>query len=182
MSSPFASPEPVGNDFGRDLAWSHAQSDDPMWEQVYRSAFPTFAGMQSVSADGWAQRGGIDRQVFLADGTVLKIDEKARRKVWPDFCLEYWSDEARRIPGWIAKPLTMDYLAYAFVPTRTCYLLPWHSLRRAWWLHRNDWVAQYREVRAQNPGYTTVSVAVPINVVLDAIRDAMVVQWGLTAA
>lgn len=165
------------NDFRRDLAWSHSQSDAPWWEDVYRQAFPDFSAMHDVRADGWAQRGGIDRQVILCDGTVLKVDEKARRTSYDDFLLEYYSDSERRTPGWMAKPLTCDYIAYAFVPSRTCYLLPYQLLRRAWWRHRTEWVGRHRVVRAPNNGYTTVSVAVPIPVVLAALTGAMAVRW-----
>jgi hypothetical protein len=165
------------NDFVTDLEWSHLQASAPWWEEVYRQAFPGFTGMQSLNSDGWAQRGGIDRQVFLNDGTVLKIDEKARRQAWPDFLLEYWSDEERKIPGWIAKPLTCDFIAYAFVPTRTCYLLPFQLLRRAWQKHRGCWVKTYGSKRAVNERYTTVSVAVPIDVVLASLAEAMVIEW-----
>ena len=166
------------NEFRRDLKWSHGQSDQPWWEEVYRAAFPSFSAMHEVRKDGWAQRGGIDRQVLLADGTVLKIDEKVRRTSYPDFCLEYWSDEARKVPGWIAKPLTCDFIAYAFAPTATCYVLPFQLLRSAWKSNRKEWVATYRPpIRAENPGYTTVSVAVPIAVVLESLSGAMTVKW-----
>lgn len=170
------------NDFATDLQWSQEQAFEPWWEEVYRQAFPGFSGMQSVAVDGWAQRGGIDRQVFLNDGTVLKIDEKSRRQAWPDFLLEYWSDEQRRIPGWIAKPLTCDYIAYAFVPTRTCYLLPFQLLRLAWQRHRHCWVERYGSKRAQNARYTTVSVPVPIDVVLASLSESMVVHWSAASA
>jgi hypothetical protein len=170
------------NDFGDDLAWSHAQSDQPWWEEVYRAAFPEFIGMQAIPQDGWAQRGGIDRLVTLRCGTVLRIDEKARRQVWPDILLEFWSDEERRIPGWIAKGLACDFLAYAFVPIRTCYLLPFQTLRRAWYEHRYDWIKQYGTKRASNARYTTASVAVPTQVLLDSLADAMTCTWTATEA
>lgn len=172
----------VVHDFGASLAYSHSQSDAPWWEQVYRQAFPSFAAMVDVRADGWAQRGGIDRQLVLRDGTTLAIDEKVRSKVYDDFLLERWSDQQRRTPGWMQKALTCDYIAYAFVPSRTCYLLPFQLLRRAWRLNGEDWIGKYRLVEAQNRGYVTESVAVPIAVVLDAVRDAMVVTWKADAA
>ena len=177
MTSPFVQPGPVTHSFRDQLDFSNAQSDQPWWEHVYRAAFRDFSAMHDVRADGWAQRGGIDRQVLLTDGTVLKIDEKARRTAYPDFCLEYWSDEARRIPGWVAKPLTCDFIAYAFVPTRTCYLLPFQLLRGAWRDHHAEWVERYRRVEARNRGYVTVSVAVPIPVVMEALATAMTVTW-----
>lgn len=167
----------VINDFHADLAWSHEQSDLHMWEQVYRSAFPTFASMRTVKQYGWAQLAGIDRLIDLRDGTSLKVDEKSRRQSWSDVLLEVWSSEERKTPGWMEKDLSIDYLAYAFIPDRTCYLLPYQSLRRAWIQHRDEWIERYRPVRAKNPGYTTVSVAVPISVLLEAIKNAMIVYW-----
>jgi hypothetical protein len=80
------------------------------------------------------------------------------------------------------KELSCDFIAYAFVQSETCYLLPFQTLRRAWLQHGEDWVRKYRRVEAQNVGYTTVSVAVPIPVLLDAIRDAMVISWALEEA
>lgn len=165
------------NNFRNQLDWSHEQGCLPMWEEVYRSAFPTFAGMQAVNQDGWAQRAGIDRQVFLADGTVLRIDEKSRKGAWSDILLEYWSDYERRKPGWIGKPAACDFIAYAFIPVKTCYLLPFQTLRLAWYRNRASWAETYPTVKARNDGYTTHSCPVPIAVLLDAIRDAMVVHW-----
>ncbi len=169
------------NEFQRDLEWSHNQAEQPWWDEVYRTAFPNFVRSQVIANDGWAQRGGIDRLVILSDGTTLKVDEKSRREAWPDFLLEYWSDEGKRIPGWISKPLTCDFIAYAFVPIQTCYLLPFQTLRAAGFQNRHDWVQRYKRVEAQNPRYKTVSVAVPIDVVLAALTSAMVVQWTAKA-
>lgn len=148
-----------------------------MWEQIYRLAFPTFQQMADIRADGWAQRSGVDRLVILGSSKTLKIDEKVRRKDRSDILLEYWSDEGNKKPGWIAKDLDCDYIAYAFLPSRRCFLLPFQPLRRAWHDNRARWVGRYFQVRAQNPGYTTVSVAVPILVLMDAIKSALVVNW-----
>lgn len=173
------------HDFNRSLAFSHSQSEAPWWEEVYREAFTTFESMWSVRQDGWAQRAGIDRQVLLRDGTVLKIDEKVRTEDWSDILLEYWSDEEKRVPGWVAKDLSCDYIAYALVPSRTCYLLPFQLLRRVWKKHRAEWVGTYQRIEAHNNTYRTISVAVPPSVLLSAIADAIVVRWtgsALTAA
>jgi hypothetical protein len=172
------------HDFTRSLAASHAQADAPWWETVYRQAFPAFETMVNLRADGWAQRGGIDREIVLSDGTVLKVDEKVRSRDWADIALERWSDRDRRTPGWVQKGLTCDFIAYAFVPSGTCYLLPFQTLRRAWQTEGRAWIDKaeqgrdgFRVVLAQNNGYTTESVAVPIPVLLDAIRDSMVIRF-----
>lgn len=140
--------------------------------------------MHSVREDGWAQRGGIDRVVLLSSGKSLSIDEKVRDKDYPDFLWEYLSDKARGIPGWCAKDLACDYLAYAYVPSKRCVLLPFVQIRRAWLENGPLWIASanrgdagYRIVDAVNRGYTTRSVAVPWKETFRAIREAMIVRW-----
>ncbi len=165
------------HDFTESLAKSAAQSDAHWWLDVYRAAFPGLAAFVNVREDGWAQRAGIDRVLTLKTGRTISIDEKVREKDWPDILLERWSDETRKTPGWVQKPLLCEYIAYAFVPSATCYLLPTQTLQRAWRLHGPDWVNQYPTVRAQNRGYVTASVPVPIPVLMEAMKDAMTVVW-----
>jgi hypothetical protein len=173
------------HDFADSLAESRRWIDAPWWEPVYRRAFRHYAGMHPTD-DPKAQRAGIDRLVSLADGTMLYVDEKVREKDWPDILAEIWSDEARRIPGWAndAKQLACDYIAYAFIPTQRCYLLPHRELVRAVREHDREWWAKceteqdgFRLVRAHNRGWITTSMAVPTAIMLDAIRDVMVVTW-----
>lgn len=166
------------HDFKESLALSAAQADAPWWLDVYRSAFPSLASSVSVRDDGWAQRGGIDRVLTLSSGRTLTIDEKVRQVDWPDFLLERWSDEAKQKPGWIQKPLACDYIAYAFIESATCYLLPTLTLQRAWRTFGRDWIEKYQPVRAHNRTYVTVSVPVPRDILLKALTDAMIVRWG----
>lgn len=113
----------------------------------------------------------------LKSGKTLTVDEKVRYEEYNDILLERWSDEAKQIPGWIQKDLACDYIAYAFVQSQRCYLLPFQDLRRAWRRHGRRWILDCREVRAQNKGYVTVSVAVPIDELMLALTDAMLVSW-----
>lgn len=172
------------HNFAVSLAKSHAQAQSPWWEVVYRDAFPGFANMVCVRADGWAQRGGIDRVITLESGRTITVDEKVREKAWPDILWEFWSDFERRTIGWCVKDLACEYIAYAFVPTQVCYLLPALQVRKAWRMYGGEWVASankgvkgYRIVDADNGRYTTRSVAVPIDVSLSAIRDALIARW-----
>jgi hypothetical protein len=174
------------HDFQESLNYSHAQDGQPFWQEVYEKAFPTMVHHHSTRADGWAQRGGIDRSIVLEDGTVLTVDEKVRRENWPDILIEHWSDKQRRIPGWghRDKALTCDYIAYALIPSQTCYLLPYQLLRRAinlnihtWWNKAGKRESGFRRVEAKNRTYTTVSYAVPTEILLSAIRDCLVVTW-----
>lgn len=165
------------HNFEESLKKSHAQADAPWWLDVYREAFPSLQSSVNVRDDGWAQRGGIDRVLTLACGKTLGIDEKVREKDWPDIALEYWSDEERKIRGWVAKDLACDFIAYAFIPSATCYLLPFQNLRRAWRQNYQEWVDRYPRIEAPNSGYTTISVGVPIPILMQAISDAMLVRW-----
>lgn len=165
------------HDFAERLAFSHAQADLDMWPQVYANAFHNLTTMNDIRQDGWAQRGGIDRVLVLSSGKTLTVDEKVREKDYGDILLEYWSDERRRTPGWVAKDLACDFIAYAVLPTQKCYLLPFQTLRKAWRNNHREWVANYKRIEAQNKGYVTVSVGVPIPVLMDALNDAMISTW-----
>ena len=135
-------------------------------------------GCHDLRADGWHQRAGIDRLIVLSSSKTLHIDEKVREKDYGDILLEFWSDKERRTPGWIAKDLSCDFIAYAIAPSRRCYLLPFQPLRAAWRDRRADWVARFGRREAQNAGYTTVGVPVPVEEVFTAITDALLVSWA----
>ena len=155
------------------MSEQHAGSE--WWLKTYRRAFPRLASAVSVREDGWAQRGGVDRVLTLACGRVYTVDEKVRTEDWPDVLLEQWSDEARRSPGWVQKPLAADFIAYAYAPSRVCYLLPVVPLQRAWRQHGREWIKRYGQVRAQNIGYVSVSVPVPRATLMAALIDAMMI-------
>jgi len=76
----------------------------------------------------------------------------------------------------VQKPLACDFIAYAYAPSGVCYLLPVVPLQRAWRQHGRQWIKEYGQRRAQNPGYVSVGVPVPRAVLMWAIVDAMVVQ------
>lgn len=174
--------------FQDSLARSHAQEDAPWWAEVYAQAFPKHLSAVSVRKDGWAQRGGIDRVITLASGKSVTIDEKVRYESYPDILLEGWSSVEHDKPGWINKDLACDFLAYAFVPDRRCYLFSFPQLRLAWLKRGREWVESAKECRdgfrvidAKNEGYTTRSIAVPIPELLAGLHDAQVVEWGRAA-
>ena len=174
------------HDFAESLASSHAASDLPIWEEIYRSSFPGFVAMVDHREDGEHQRAGIDRSVILANSKQILVDEKVRGrnkitgKVYEDIALEYLSNEGRGVPGWVCKPLRADYIAYAIAPLGRCYLLPVMQLQLAWSRNGDLWRQQYRSVRAQNNGYVTVSVGVPVGVVFAEVGRALRVRFKPT--
>jgi hypothetical protein len=163
------------HNFTESLKKSHAAEDHPVWRDIYKQAFPDFAGMVNHRSDGPHQRAGIDRSIILRNSKQLLIDEKARYRneitgrVYDDILLEVWSDEQRRIPGWVCKPLLADYIAYAILPLGKCYLLPVIQMQAAWKKHGHEWMQQSREVRAKNNGWVTVSCPVEPKVLFPAI-------------
>jgi hypothetical protein len=176
-------PSRKSHNFAESAERSRQLSYAPWWLDVYRRAFgSSLASVVYVNNDGWAQRAGIDRVLTFNTGRIAYVDEKVREEVWSDIALEQWSDLERQSPGWIQKPLACDYIAYAFVPSATCYLLPTLTLQRAWRLHGRDWVGQYQKIKAHNKyggrSWTTLSIAVPIPVLMAALNDAMKVVWS----
>lgn len=101
-----------------------AEYGSDWWIPIYRRAFATLISAVAVSDDGWAQRGGIDRLLTLACGRTFTVDEKIRTQDWPDVLLERRSDETRRSPGWVQKPLACDFIAYAYAPAAIRTVIP----------------------------------------------------------
>lgn len=156
------------HNFNDSLAFSHTQANSPIWEKCYRQWFPGFQRMLYHPKDGWGQRRGIDRSVYVRHGDCEKeilVDEKMRRpgkngRIYTDIALEFWSNKERRTPGWVCKPLMCDYIAYG-IPSGVCWLLPVLPLQEVFRRNRSKWLSDgHFIVDAPNEGYTTQSVAV----------------------
>ncbi len=168
-------PQEKVSDFHTDYQFSVESSMMEFWDQAYKLAFPNYE-YSEVCSDTFWQLKGVDRVVYLSNGHSLHVDEKSRRKPYPDIALEYLSNDSTGSPGWIEKDLNIDYLAYAFVTIKVIYFFPWPFLRRAWIKHGEAWKDTYFNPKAPNPGYFTHSVAVPIDVLYEAVASASVVR------
>ncbi len=162
----------VIHDFKQDLDWSQKASDEQFWQKVYSKAFPNMTNCVSC-IDLDAQKQGVDRLIYLSSGDVVKIDEKKRREMHDDILLEYAHSSG--VAGWIEKDLSIDYLAYAFMPIRKVYLFPLLILRRAWLKKNKLWKSTCQLVKSYNRQYITFSVAVPIEVLRSEITSASIV-------
>lgn len=148
-----------------------------MWGEIYRKAFPTMQEMINHRQDGDHQRQGIDRSIILRNSKQILIDEKIRFKAYDDILLEVWSDKARRKPGWVAKDLLCDYIAYAVAPLNVCYLLPVPQLRLAWRKNGERWFRDNFKPEAQNDGWITQSVVVPAAELMREINNALKIEF-----
>lgn len=99
-----------------------------------------------------------------------------RRKSYSDILLEYLSNDQTGSLGWIEKSLHIDYLAYGFLVSKCVYLFEWQLLRRAWIQFGKEWKAIYFNASAENDGYKTWSVCVPIKVLTKAVNRARIIQ------
>lgn len=159
--------QPTPYQFDECLRESHSAEDLPFWEEAYRRAFPTMVAMVNHRKDGVHQRAGIDRSVILDSGKQIWIDEKYRKRnrngdVYEDIALEYLSNDKRKTPGWVCKPLLSDYIAYAIGPLGRCYLLPVPQLQAVWAECGEAWLSEPRRRKfpTPNPGYNTLNVCV----------------------
>jgi len=158
----------TGHDFNECLAFSHAAEDMPFWEECYKKAFPTFINMKSNRHNMKYQRLGVDRIVTIGpEEKRIYIDEKVRRAWYGDILLEYYSvyNARQQAPGWVCKPLFCDYIAYAVLPIKKCFLLPTIQLQTAWRKNGEYWKKTYKLIEAQQKHrqYVTKCVAIPVN-------------------
>lgn len=169
--------------FKKSLKKSHEVEDLPIWEEIYKKAFPNIAVMVNHRQDGFHQRAGVDRSVILNNSKQILIDEKARfrneitGKVYTDIALEYFSDTDRKTPGWVCKPLQADYICYAICPLGKAYLLPVIELQKAWGKNGNDWIQKFPKIESfneENGNYwTTTSVGVPPEILFPKIGNEL---------
>ena len=165
------------HDFKECLEFSEAAGHEDFWKAAYQRAFPNLVFQQLCRGDCRGQRLGIDRVIQLSSGRTLFLDEKVRSSDYSDIFLEVISNDRTGAPGWIEKDMQIDYLAYAFLPSKRVYLFNWPMLRRAWQHFRDIWKQRYTpHIQAQNEGYRSVGVAVPIRELIQAVMRAGIIE------
>jgi len=163
------------NDFHNDLKFSLEASQERFWDKVYKKAFPDMIKSEICSDLHW-QKQGVDRVIYMSSGHSIHIDEKIRRKVYNDILLEFLSNDVTGAPGWMEKSLSIDYMAYAFLPIKKVYLFPWQMLRRTWISFKEEWTNKYPTIKAQNNGYVTHSLAIPLSVLKKKVNAATIIK------
>lgn len=182
------------NSFAEDAAWADEQLRADWWGQVYRRAWGDRLSWHTVDGKCRAQENGVDHVAMLGErDKVLRIEVKCRRPRadgadWPDVLLETHSCFERLTPGWIEKPLTADFFAYAFVQSRVVLLLPTLNLQAAWRTNRSAWerLAEQRakgfcvvwgHTRLNGGSYRTRNIAVPTLALGEAVKNSMRVPF-----
>lgn len=146
------------NNFHDDLKFADTLS--AVLDQFYLSRLPGAVRVEKVT-DLVMQRKGVDKIVHLRDGRQIKIEEKIRRKEWPDILLEIKSRGDK--PGWLFN-CQADYLAYVYKESMTVRFIPVLSLQMAWMKNGADWERRYGTREAYNStlgGYKSVNIPVP---------------------
>lgn len=168
----------VVHNFYEDVAKADDPIYAPMWEYAYRQRFRNFSSRTPAPGKSIGQARGVDVLVYCHHDQVFRLDEKIREEDYNDLLLEYESDNVRHTPGWIEKDLAIDYLSYAILPARTVRLFPFPLLQRAWQVNRDKWFESDRchIIEAQNPSYTTLSLAVPFGFVYAALSQVSIID------
>lgn len=164
------------HNFNNDLTWSLEQED--FLNEFYKGYFQNMVEQELVT-DIDIQKSGIDRFITLANGKIVSIDEKIRRRAYnesPDVLIEYVSNNTTGAKGWIEKDSAVDYIAYIWLNDRKGVLLPFFLLQRAWETNKEEWLATYPVFKGQNKNYHSLNVAVPLTVLVKAINKAMCIS------
>lgn len=159
------------HEFDENLLYSVEPEESEYLDSVYKQIFPELKDIEFIKTRG-GQREGIDKRLYFKNGAIITLEEKKRRVDYGDILLEMWSVRERQILGWLYTSHA-DYISYFIPSSQKLYILPLLLIRKAWVRNKEQWTNQYRELRAKNQDYTTISRAIPINVLLSAIQQEM---------
>lgn len=160
------------NIFEDDIGFSQDEILNDVINAFYERKFPHLDRIENVE-DSRMQRDGIDKKLILKNGKEIWIDEKWRRKDYGDFLLEEYSNKQKQIVGWLGRKKKTDYIVYIIIPSKKVYFLPFLFLQIAWKKNYRLWKKSYKTKLAENEGYTTTNLAIPKDVLLEALKQAM---------
>jgi len=166
------------NDFDIDLKYSLEARENELFDTFYYRVFSNLRDIELVM-DKERQRKGIDKILYFNNGKQVSIDEKKRRKDYGDILLELWSVWEEKKKGWLLTA-QCDYIVYAVMPSKKVYLLPTLLLGKAWEKNKGTWVEKAKDknngfyiVKALNKRYSTISIAIPTEILLSSITEEM---------
>lgn len=166
--------------FNEQLAFS--KSKEGSLDSIYRTYFQNVSGVSRIERidEMTRQRAGIDTIVTLNSGETIKTQEKWRtREFTGDFLIEYCSVSRNgncEKPGWIYS-IDSDYIFAVYAPSQLVKIYPVVQLKIAWSNNKDCWISTHRIIRAQNPNYITLSVAVPTDTLEHEITKVMQFEY-----
>jgi len=119
-------------------------------------AFSEFAEVKEVGMD--LQRKGIDR-AFRLDGKIITVEYKADRRatMTGNAFIETVSVSTTFAEGW-ARKTQADWIVYFLPQELKAYLIPTKEMKK----RLNDWRKTYPRGKAQNKGYHSEGLLVPL--------------------
>ena len=169
--------EPSIHKLDEELLYSLEPEESKYLDLVYKQIFPGLKDIEFMETRE-EQRKGMDKKLYFENGATITFEEKKRRVDYGDILLEIWSVWEERKLGWLYTSHA-DYISYFIPSSQKLYILPLLLLRKAWARNQKQWTDQYRELRAKNEGYTTLSRAIPTRVLLPAIQGEMEISITL---
>jgi len=154
----------------------------PRLNAAYTKMYPGLKEIITITDDTTQMR-GIDKVIITQDSGIIRIEEKVRDLWFGDILLEYTSNDTTGTPGWMEKWLLCDYLFYAIMenPARLYYFY-WPGpmgLKSLWDRDKFQWISNagqgidgFTKIAAPNPGYHTLSVGVPPQLLLDLVTPS----------
>lgn len=167
-------------DFHQNLVISTGTSANLVIGEILLSTIP--GSTRIIQANQQNDRNGIDWWVEMP-GYWLGVDCKVRDidpiKLYDkdDLALETWSVIEKKVIGWtLDDTKKTDYVFWIWKDTGRWCLAPFMLLRKAFQVHRNDWVVRFRVAKQRTKGngrseYHSECVFVPRKAVWRAMFD-----------
>ena len=151
--------------------------------KVYKKLWPGLEEIEDVRGKD-PQYHGIDHIVCMPGNVTIPIQAKVRTTDYEDILLEYISNDRTKSPGWIEERSLAEWFFYLIMPKEKCYYFHWRNLQHLWNINKYEWIKLgeqrskgFMVVKAKNINYTTISVAVPSKIILDAL-GGHVIEYG----
>ena len=155
-----------------------SMQDQQWFHRFYYSMWPDCRLETITNID--EQKTGIDTRIHFINGRSHGAEEKFRPinkkySAGEDLCLEYLSSKEHNTPGWIVKKQQANLLLYGWEELNTCLCMDYKQLQDQFAFNGEQWKKDHRIVIAPNQGYKTLSVAVPLAVILPHVKHRWLV-------
>lgn len=159
-----------------------AKGKEGCLDKIYAKILKTVVKIETIS-DPTRQHNGIDRQITLQSGECITTQEKWRKREFTgdfliEYCSKYRNDECKK-KGWIYY-IDADYIFTVYEKSQKVLIYPVVQLKLAWDENEKLWIQKYKKIVSHNYNYDTISVAVPCDIVEEAIQKKMHFEYQQT--